>query len=268
VTIVNCKTMTESAPFELLDYFKSCPEAQNVSYGDEAGPGGASGATGGDGNDDHAFESFDHQYFEQEIAKLIKLRDVTEQERFHSRRRYDSAAQKAAEPLEWESLKQIEQRLHDIQEDIYDLMPFNSAQRMMEVHEIGETMVKIRAGRFDVIQRDVFGQESSSELSASLGGSTNAYNVDDYRQDQAFDAGFQDSLDDVYAGQENIADFAKMMHGNRRGNKKKLMASLDPVQYLINGGEKKAAVSGGGRKGRKRGPKKGKVQSVVSTETD
>ena len=94
-------------------------------------------------------------------------------------------------------------------------MPFNATQRMMEVHEISETIVKIRAGRFDVVHREVFGQDSSSEPSASaaavgmgtgMGTSTNTYNLDDYRQDQAFDDGFQDGLDDVYAGKENIVE--------------------------------------------------------------
>lgn len=53
--------------------------------------------------------------------------------------------------MEWESLKQIEQRLYDLQENILDLIPFDPDQRMREIHEINETLVKIRAGRFDVV---------------------------------------------------------------------------------------------------------------------
>lgn len=53
--------------------------------------------------------------------------------------------------MEWESLKQIEQRLFDLYEHILDLNHFNPDQRMREIHEINETLVKIRAGRFDVV---------------------------------------------------------------------------------------------------------------------
>ena len=70
------------------------------------------------------FESFDHQYFEHEISKLIQLRTVVEHERFHGRRNLPGHT--SARDIEWQSLKQIEQRLLDIQEDIYMMEVFDS----------------------------------------------------------------------------------------------------------------------------------------------
>lgn len=54
--------------------------------------------------------------------------------------------------LEWDCLKQIEQRLYDLQDEIADLIPFNSQQRIEEFHQIADTLTKIRNGRFDVIR--------------------------------------------------------------------------------------------------------------------
>ena len=54
--------------------------------------------------------------------------------------------------LEWDCLKQIEQRLYDLQDEITDLIPFNSQQRIEEFHQIADTLTKIRNGRFDVIR--------------------------------------------------------------------------------------------------------------------
>ena len=70
---------------------------------------------------------------------------MVEHERFHSRRNLPQ--QTSAREMEWQSLKQIEQRLFDIQEDIYMMEIFDSEQRMREVHELHETLVKIRAGK-------------------------------------------------------------------------------------------------------------------------
>ena len=45
------------------------------------------------------YESFDHQYFETEIANLVHLRDTVENERFFSRRLLD--AHSASRHHEW-----------------------------------------------------------------------------------------------------------------------------------------------------------------------
>lgn len=78
----------------------------------------------------------------------MKLREAVEQERFHSRRHIQESASR---PLEWDTLKTIEVRLQDMLDDIVDLMPFNSQERMLEIHGINETLIKIRAGRFDSV---------------------------------------------------------------------------------------------------------------------
>jgi len=67
VTIINTYSLTESEPFSIQEFVdKDKPREE--------------------GKNNANFDSFDHQYFHSEIAKLVKLREIIEQERFHSRR--------------------------------------------------------------------------------------------------------------------------------------------------------------------------------------
>ena len=44
-------------------------------------------------------------------------------------------------------------------ENILDLISFDPDQRMREIHEINDTLVKIRAGRFDVVAQHYMSEE-------------------------------------------------------------------------------------------------------------
>ena len=49
-------------------------------------------------------------------------------------------------------------------------MPFDSEKRVKEFHEIADTLTKIRNGRFDVIQQDVFGGAGEEATHVDGGG--------------------------------------------------------------------------------------------------
>ena len=100
--------MTESQPFEMSEFINSYPNNLKNDKTINEVLRESIGAISNTHQDDHStmFESFDHQYFEQEVQSLIKLRDLTEQERFNSRRYLP--AHSTSRMLEQASLQEIE----------------------------------------------------------------------------------------------------------------------------------------------------------------
>jgi hypothetical protein len=154
-----------------------------------------------------------------------------EHERFHSRRNMSNHT--SSSELEWQSLKQIEQRLYDIQEDIYMMELFNSDQRMREVHEIHETLLKIRAGKIADEENDCFGFRPQFDFN-----------------------GFDDDLND------DDFQFDIKIRGQLNKGKPFSKQIMDPFTLMLESG-KKVSTEGNKKQNKKNRKGKGKIMELI-----
>lgn len=281
-SIVNAKTKTESDEFA-MELGKA--EMEGLTAGEllrlEAG------GNGGQGDDSNLFESFDHQYFEQEVHNLIDLRGRVERERFYSR----GGASRSSigdNSLEWHTLQQVDERLQDIAYEIENLEPFDAAQRMQEIHEINETLIKIRAGRFETVlgnsdQLAIVGSAQDHQQASTDGGTgRQGHQANQYGAAsglRGFDVGLldleYDEEEDYDCGYQGRFQTHKIKLARNTGKVHLQHAKKDPVSFLLNSGlaaegQPKVTCAAGGiasRKKNKKNKKKGQTMKVQDNLT-
>ena len=75
-------------------------------------------------------------------------------DRFHRRISNQDPTRQKNLDLQWNAIKQIELRLLDLQDQLIALELFDATLMVKEVHEITETLVKIKAGTLSSIEID------------------------------------------------------------------------------------------------------------------
>ena len=93
-----------------------------------------------------------------------------------------------------------------------------------EVHEISETLIKIRAGTFSSVEFDDINFDNSVFLSSAAGG--NSYNHDDYSDDfygdeYGFEYGDEDEGFENYKYSKQAAKNKKLQQSSKRLNSQK-----------------------------------------------
>lgn len=94
--VCNTAAHSESGPFDFKDLL-----TQEETTVDEGGT---------------LFECLDHNYFRDEVGKLIALRNEIELDRFHRRISNKDPTRQGNLDLQWNAIKQIELRLLDLQD--------------------------------------------------------------------------------------------------------------------------------------------------------
>lgn len=163
----------------------------------------------------NVFDCLDHKYFEEEIKKLIHLRTDIEKDRFHRKVFNKDPNLQINIDLEWNCLKQIELRLFDLEDLIFSMKRFEPEKMVKEVHEITETLIKIKAGRMTA------SEFNDMSLEDSINHISNTHNYAQYNQEEEYyedDYGMEDYGDEF--GQEYGLENCKYVQKTQKKNKK------------------------------------------------